>query len=145
MQSGGGKKEPDKYNAQNLPRDKAYREPFEGGEGYLINTADYSGAELIVMASHAQDHRLLELSKGDMHSHFATKSWRSIYKYRASKHRDTLFNTLLSDIEKDIYKEEYEQYLDLSNNFTVTKDNPKGYRQAFKPMAFNIDALCSDT
>lgn len=145
MQSGGGKKEPDKYNAQNLPRDKAYREPFEGGEGYLINTADYSGAELIVMASHAQDHRLLELSKGDMHSHFATKSWRSIYKYRASKHRDTLFNTTLSDIEKDIYKEEYEQYLDLSNNFTVTKDNPKGYRQAFKPMAFNIDALCSDT
>ena len=138
MQSGGGKKEPDKYNAQNLPRDKAYREPFEGGEGYLINTADYSGAELIVMASHAQDHRLLELSKGDMHSHFATKSWRSIYKYRASKHRDTLFNTLLSDIEKDIYKEEYEQYLDLSNNFTVTKDNPKGYRQAFKPMAFGV-------
>ena len=138
MQSGGGKKEPDKYNAQNLPRDKAYREPFEGGEGYLINTADYSGAELIVMASHAQDHRLLELSKGDMHSHFATKSWRSIYKYRASKHRDTLFNTTLSDIEKDIYKEEYEQYLDLSNNFTVTKDNPKGYRQAFKPMAFGV-------
>lgn len=138
MQSGGGKKEPDKYNAQNLPRDKAYREPFEGGEGYLINTADYSGAELIVMASHAQDHRLLELSKGDMHSHFATKSWRSIYKYRASKHRDTLFNTLLSDIEKDIYKEEYEQYLDLSNTFTVTKDNPKGYRQAFKPMAFGV-------
>lgn len=138
MQSGGGKKEPDKYNAQNLPRDKAYREPFEGGEGYLINTADYSGAELIVMASHAQDHRLLELSKGDMHSHFATKSWRSIYKYRASKHRDTLFNTLLSDIEKDIYKEEYEHYLDLSNNFTVTKDNPKGFRQAFKPMAFGV-------
>lgn len=138
MQSGGGKKEPDKYNAQNLPRDKAYREPFEGGEGYLINTADYSGAELIVMASHAQDHRLLELSKGDMHSHFATKSWRSIYKYRASKHRDTLFNTLLSAIEKDIYKEEYEQYLDLSNNFTVTKDNPKGFRQAFKPMAFGV-------
>lgn len=138
MQSGGGKKEPDKYNAQNLPRDKAYREPFEGGEGYLINTADYSGAELIVMASHAQDHRLLELSKGDMHSHFATKSWRSIYKYRASKHRDTLFNTSLSAIEKNIYKEEYEQYLDLSNNFTVTKDNPKGYRQAFKPMAFGV-------
>ena len=138
MQSGGGKKEPDKYNAQNLPRDKAYREPFEGGEGYLINTADYSGAELIVMASHAQDHRLLELSKGDMHSHFATKSWRSIYKYRASKHRDTLLNTTLSEIEKDIYKEEYEQYLDLSNNFTVTKDNPKGFRQAFKPMAFGV-------
>ena len=138
MQSGGGKKEPDKYNAQNLPRDKAYREPFEGGEGYLINTADYSGAELIVMASHAQDHRLLELSKGDMHSHFATKSWRSIYKYRASKHRDTLLNTTLSEIEKDIYKEEYEHYLDLSNNFTVTKDNPKGFRQAFKPMAFGV-------
>lgn len=138
MQSGGGKKEPDKYNAQNLPRDKAYREPFEGGEGYLINTADYSGAELIVMASHAQDHRLLELSKGDMHSHFATRSWRSIYKNRANKHRDTLLNTTLSDIEKDIYKEEYEQYLDLSNNFTVTKDNPKGFRQAFKPIAFGV-------
>ena len=138
MQSGGGKKEPDKYNAQNLPRDKAYREPFEGGEGYLINTADYSGAELIVMASHAQDHRLLELSKGDMHSHFATKSWRSIYKNRANKHRDILLNTTLSQLEKEIYEEEYEYYFDLSNNFTVTKDNPKGFRQAFKPMAFGV-------
>ena len=138
MQSGGGKKEPDKYNAQNLPRDKAYREPFEGGKGYLINTADYSGAELIVMASHAQDHRLLELSKGDMHSHFATKSWRSIYKNRANKHRDILLNTTLSQLEKEIYEEEYEYYFDLSNNFTVTKDNPKGFRQAFKPMAFGV-------
>ena len=138
MQSGGGKKEPDKYNAQNLPRDKAYREPFEGGEGYLINTADYSGAELIVMASHAQDHRLLELSKGDMHSHFATKSWRSIYKNRANKHREILLNTTLSQLEKEIYEEEYEHYLELSNNFTVTKDNPKGYRQTFKPMAFGV-------
>ena len=73
-----------------------------------------------------------------MLSHFATKSWRSIYKYRASKHRDTLLNATLSEIEKDIYKEEYEHYLDLSNNFTVTKDNPKGYRQAFKPMAFGV-------
>ena len=80
-----------------------------------------------------------------MHSHFATKSWRSIYKNRANKHREILLNTTLSQLEKEIYEEEYEHYLELSNNFTVTKDNPKGYRQAFKPMAFNIDALCSDT
>lgn len=108
---------------------KPYREPFEGGKGYLINTADYSGAELIVMASHAQDHRLLELSKGDMHSHFATKSWRSIYKNRANKHKRNSFKYYFISIRKEIYEEEYEYYFDLSNNFTVTKDNPKGFRQ----------------
>lgn len=139
FQSGGGKNEPDKYNAQNLPRDKAYREPFEAGEGYLINTADYSGAELIVMCSLAQDERLLELSKGDMHSHFATNSWRGIYANRAGKHRDILnTNAILNEQEKEIYKKEYEEYLEKKNTFTVTKDEPKGYRQAFKSMAFGV-------
>jgi DNA polymerase I-like protein with 3'-5' exonuclease and polymerase domains len=34
------------------------------------------------MCSLAQDHKLLELSKGDMHSHFANKGWEAIYRKR---------------------------------------------------------------
>ena len=40
---------------------------------------------------------------------------RSIYKNRANKHRDILLNTTLSQLEKEIYEEEYEYYFDLSN------------------------------
>lgn len=130
MSSGGGKKETDKYNAQNIPRDKDIRNAFRARPGYLIDTADYSGAELIVMASHAQDFRLLELSKGDMHSHFATKGWRAIYKYRAKKELDMLTLTFNND------KSTYSQLLETSTSFTVTKDEPKGYRTAYKPIAF---------
>ena len=37
------------------------------------------------MCSLAQDHRLLELSKQDMHSYFANKGWKAIYKDMGSK------------------------------------------------------------
>ena len=145
-QSGGGKKSPDKPNFQNIPRDKTMRNAFEAGEGYLLNTADYSGAELMVMASHAQDQRLIQLNNEDMHSYLATHSWRDIYKNRMSKAKEMLsVSATLTPEERMFYQKDYEDYLDKSINFTVTKTEPEGYRQAFKPMAFNIDALCSDT
>lgn len=131
MTSGGGKNEPDKYNAQNLPRSKELRNAFEAREGYSINTADYSGAELVIMASHAQDFKLLELSKGDMHSHFATKGWRAIYAIRASELKPFIAND-------EAYLLKYGEAIKNASTFTVTKDNPPGYRQAYKPVAFGV-------
>lgn len=138
MSSGGGKNEPDKYNAQNLPRNLSIRQAFTADKGKLINTADYSGAELIVMASHAQDFRLLELSKGDMHSHFATQGWRTIYKAKAAEAQKIVVHGHLGEEEREKYMTSYKEYLDLASNFTVTKDNPPGYRTAYKPIAFGI-------
>ena len=141
MQSGGGKKEPEKFNAQNIPAsnwegklDVRRRHCFTvDTEKYSVLTADYSGAELIVMASHAQDFRLLELSKGDMHSHFATVCWRAIFAFRA--------NNIYKIINKGVrginatLREEYYKYVELAKTYEVTKKNKKE-RTEFKPMAF---------
>jgi DNA polymerase I-like protein with 3'-5' exonuclease and polymerase domains len=133
LQSGGGKREPDKVNFQNIPSNPEYRQAFTVDENYSVTTADYSGAELIVMASHAQDFRLIELSNSDMHSHMATKCWRNIYNYRVgqlfklfSKSPTYKTPTLLT---------EYDKNRALSKEFTVTKAN-KDLRTQFKPMTF---------
>lgn len=133
FQSGGGKNEPDKYNSQNIPREKDYRKCFKvNNRLYSVNTCDYSGAELIVMASHAQDHRLLELSKGDMHSHMATKSWKNVFAYRAN-----LLYTAVKDnaiIKTDEIVEEYNKLVTKAKTFLV--DNTMEERTDFKGMTF---------
>lgn len=133
FQSGGGVKESDKYNAQNIPAKLEYRIPFSANkEHYNILTADYSGAELIVMASHAQDFRLIELSKGDMHTHMGNKMYRAIYGHRAwnlynSAKQGTYSSTKLAEMNK-VYKE----YVDKAKNYTIAKEERKGC----KPMTF---------
>lgn len=143
MQSGGGKKEPEKFNAQNIPAsswDKEQKEAdvrrrncFTVKPEYSVLTADYVGAELYVMASHAQDFRLIELSKGDMHSHLATISWRNIFKYRANQIAK-LANSSATSISSTL-REEYRRLKDLALNYTITKKDKKE-RTDFKPMGF---------
>jgi DNA polymerase I-like protein with 3'-5' exonuclease and polymerase domains len=43
FQSGGGRKNPEYYNAQNIPRDGGFRECFVATPGYSITTCDLSG------------------------------------------------------------------------------------------------------
>jgi DNA polymerase I-like protein with 3'-5' exonuclease and polymerase domains len=143
MQSGGGKKEPEKYNAQNIPAtswDKTQKEAdvrrrncFTVKPDESVATLDYVGAELYVMASHAQDFRLIELSKGDMHSHLATISWRNIFKYRANQIAK-LANSSATSISSTL-REEYRRLKDLALNYTITKKDKKE-RTEFKPMGF---------
>ena len=141
MSSGGGKNEPDKYNAQNIPRDPEIREAFGTYPTHWINTSDYSGAELIVMASHAQDFRLLELSKGDMHSHFATVGWREIYRIRANEFQKVAFTGGLSVAKREEYTSTYNEYVSMASTFTVTKKEPEGFRTGYKAIAFKYTAL----
>ena len=82
LASGNSKGNPPTFNSQQLPRIVELRECFGTDSGYYIITCDLSGAELITMCSLAQDHKLLSLSKGDMHSYFANKGWKAIYKSR---------------------------------------------------------------
>ncbi len=136
FQSGGGTMEPDKPNFQNIPADNAYRECFITDDGYSLLTPDYSGAELVVMASHAQDFKLIELSKGDMHSHMATACWKNIFGYRAQIILNRIKNNpALKLIPKIV--EEYTKNVDLFRTFIVTKETGGGkYRKDFKPMTF---------
>lgn len=134
FQSGGGKKDADKYNAQNIPRDIEYRQCFTTDTTVnSIMTADYSGAELIVMASHAQDFKLIELSEGDMHSHMATKCWKNIFAYRAKRLLD-LF-TKSPHLKSEKLLEEYRKNVKLYKEYVVTKEMGKE-RTAFKPLTF---------
>lgn len=135
MQSGGGKKEPDKINSQNIPAKNEYRNCFGVDKDSSVLSNDYSGAELIVMCSHAQDTRLLELSEQDMHSYMATKCWRNIYEYRA-RQLLKIFN-INPNSKTDILIEEYNKYRDLMKTYTVTKEQ-KAIRNSFKPMTFGV-------
>lgn len=134
MQSGGGKLEPDKFQSQNVPATIEYRSCFIALLGYKLRTSDYEGAELIVMASHAQDFKLISLSKIDMHSYMATICWKNIYKRRAGNIYKQL-NKVVGNI-KEALQTEWEKLLKLGKDFVVTKTDPPGYRKAFKGMTF---------
>ena len=140
MTSGGGRNESDKYNSQNIPRNLEMRQAFGSLPTHDVNTGDYGGAELILMASFAQDFRLLELSKGDMHSHFATEAWRAVYRVKATQTSKMFsYGSNMSDEERLKYKAEYADYLKLSQTFIVTKKEPTPeYRQNFKNADFGI-------
>lgn len=139
MKSGGGKQETDKPNFQNIPADNRYRNCFTTNTAkYSIASSDYTGAELLVMASHAQDFRLIELNNADMHSHMATLSWRAIYYQRALVLYNQVISgsiTVLSILEK--LKVQYRELKEKAENFTVSK-KVKDLRNAFKPMTFGI-------
>ena len=138
LQSGGGDLEPDKPNFQNIPADKEMRSCFIARKGRKIITADYSGAELVVMCSHSQDMKLLEISKGDMHSYIATKCWRAVYRHRQITLQAELDN-YNSSIERGELSRLIDKYNDLANNFVVdSSPERKHLRTAFKPITFGV-------
>lgn len=146
FQSGGGNREPDKPNFQNIPSKAKYaikmRNCFMADEGYSIVTADLGGAELIIMCSLSQDMKLLEISKGDMHSYVAQGSYRLIYNYRArkaiathTKYRET------ETVDPEYDKEEVSRInklINLSKTFIVNKKDKflNKIRTAWKPQTF---------
>tara|TARA_R110000772_G_C13310328_1_gene440517 strand:- start:45523 stop:47835 length:2313 start_codon:yes stop_codon:yes gene_type:complete len=138
FQSGGGRYEPDKPNFQNIPADKEMRSCFIAPDNYSIITADYSGAELIVMCSLSQDMDLLEMSKRDMHSEIATKCWKAVYEERVKE-----FRKLKSKGSGVWSHQELDEFisinLDLAENFVVNKSPDKIHlRTAFKPITFGV-------
>lgn len=145
MSSGGGRQEPDKPNFQNIPAKADYairmRNCFMAREGYSIGTHDLSGAELIIMCSLSQDMRLLELSKGDMHSYVAQNSWRRIYNYRAhklKKQHDNLRYRYGIEYRDEPLIKELNKYIRLSKNFIISQIENKDVRTIFKNMLFGI-------
>tara|TARA_R110000796_G_scaffold61674_6_gene142633 strand:+ start:108 stop:2414 length:2307 start_codon:yes stop_codon:yes gene_type:complete len=129
FQSGGGTRQPDKPNFQNIPSKAEYaikmRNCFKAREGYSIATHDLSGAELIIMCSLSQDLKLLKIASGDIHSYVAQGCWRLIYAHRAKKLQST-FGDEASIAE----------FIRLSLEYIVSKTQNKDQRTNFKPMTF---------
>ena len=93
-----------RFNSQQIPRSNDLRNCFlADSDDYLIATCDLSGAELVTMAALANDQRLLELSEGDMHSHFANKGWKAIYESRGLPYeeKDIISSTQNKDKRTD--------------------------------------------
>jgi DNA polymerase I-like protein with 3'-5' exonuclease and polymerase domains len=65
-------------NLQQIPSSQDYRDCFIASDGYVIWGADYSGAELKILASLSKDEKMLEiLSTGsDLHGYAATQVLR---------------------------------------------------------------------
>lgn len=137
FQSGGGKNS-DKPNFQNIPAVEEMRNCFLAREGYTMVTADYTGAELIVMCSLSQDMKLLEISKKDMHSYVATNCWRAIYDHRHKTYEQQITNLHSTISQQDLRKLSDENYI-LSKEFFVDKSKEKKHlRTSFKPITFGV-------
>lgn len=98
LASGNVHGDPPTYNSQQLM--ESVRSCFGTDDGYLVATCDLSGAELITMCSLAQDHKLLALSKGDMHSYFANKGWKAIHESRGESWTDANIISKQQNLEK---------------------------------------------
>lgn len=68
----------DKVNLQNIPKNKLFRNCFEAPEGWLLVVADYSAAELVVIANNSGDEDLIKAfrNKEDIHCMIASKAFR---------------------------------------------------------------------
>lgn len=142
MSSGGGDKQPDKPNFQNIPSKADYailmRNCFLAKKGHSIGTHDLSGAELIIMCSLSQDLKLLRIAKEDIHSYVAQGCWRLIYKYRAQsliKQHEILRAQKGRDFVDSKMVAKINELIKLSVEFIVDSTK-KSIRTAFKPMTF---------
>lgn len=80
FQSGDKRSKLPFFNSQQIPKSNDYRHCFYTDEGYSILTIDLSSAELIILASLANDRKLLELQAGDPHSYLANASYNNLLK-----------------------------------------------------------------
>lgn len=143
LQSGGGKKLPNKINSQNIPRSNDYRTCFHAGIDYDIITCDLSGAETVIMADKANDKILFKLAieEDDIHSPAAQLAWRNIYLFRAgviarlwtsSKEFWSKRNLIKEEILPKAALENYK----LSQELIITKKVNTHLRTQFKPIFF---------
>ncbi len=154
LQSGGGKRETDKINGQNMKRDKEYRECFtvDDVENYDVITCDLSGAEVTIMCDKANDAQLFEwaVKQDDAHSPIAQVCWRNIFLYRAGKkigqwsNSKEFFNLrvnvlAISAIEiATLTDEEIRKDYVNSQTYVVSKKVNKDIRTIFKNGTFAI-------
>jgi DNA polymerase I-like protein with 3'-5' exonuclease and polymerase domains len=93
LASGEGKKKQGElgigfYNSQQVPKKNKFRNCFtlsteEIADGWFRSTRDLSGAELVILASHSGDKKLIKLIKegADLHSHLSSAIYTKIFKY----------------------------------------------------------------
>ena len=132
------------FNSQQIPKEKMYRECFITDPGYKIMTIDYSGAELIILGSLANDTKLIELQSTDIHSFLATNAYTRIL--RALNTEDAPISTIQQILSSRLHKcTESEADLALrgiisGDIFTVDKTSPLcyGIRTNFKNVVYGV-------
>lgn len=133
FQSGGGGNDSDKFNSQNVPAKKEFRECFHAGEDYSIATIDLSGAEVTIMCDKANDKKLYTwaIVLDDAHSPIITAGWRKIFKHRATQANKV---AILAKTEATI--QEAKELAEKALNYTVSKTENKNVRSKGKNSTF---------
>lgn len=135
-----GDKKARRFNSQNIPAKKSFREAFIAEEGYEMCTTDLSGAEAVIMIDKAHDEKFYQMAivNDDAHSPLATAVWRAIGAYRVS-------NGIPS--KKEWYAEDESKLTKTSEelaNITITKKENKPIRTEFKNSTFADIYGCHD-
>lgn len=158
LQSGGGKRQPNKFNSQNIPRKTEYRSCFIAGKGRKIMTIDLTGAEVVILADKSNDRNVIRMAiqEDDIHSPVATACWRNIYLWRAYKQiglccekssydedkwKDVkTFWKLRSTANIDLFKhdDKAKDLFSLYREFLITKKINTNLRGDFKAITFGV-------
>jgi DNA polymerase I-like protein with 3'-5' exonuclease and polymerase domains len=132
--SGGGRNDPDKVNSQQIPKEAKYRHCFGEEEGYNVLTIDLSGAELVILASLAND-TYLKTILDDPHSPLATGCYNALIKYILNTFPESRWMEELTDLLRD--KERAQQAI-RDGYFTITKKTSKDLRDSFKAVIYGL-------
>ena len=132
------------FNSQQVPKEKMYRECFITDPGYKIMTIDYSGAELIILGSLADDKELIRLQSTDIHSFLATNAYTQILRILNTE--DAPIGIIQQILSSSLHKcTESEADLALrgiisGNIFTVDKTSSLcyGIRTDFKNVVYGV-------
>jgi DNA polymerase I-like protein with 3'-5' exonuclease and polymerase domains len=156
FQSGGGKHDPTKINSQQIPAHKKFRTCFGGDPKYWYITLDLSGAELVVLASLANDKYLASILD-DPHSPLASAGYNNIISYilnnMANKAYPWKRRKATDDISPSERKANRRVFLELKEllkkderveeayrlgKYTITKDSAKDLRNGFKAVIYGL-------
>lgn len=157
LQSGGGKKQPDKFNSQNVPAEERYRRCFIAPDGWSLITSDLSGAEGVIITDKSNDPylKLMLVEKDDIHSPVSTACWKNIFLFRAMKAAQMTYQTptgyvdintaelfwkhkhTINDLIVEYYPKAKELY-NKSKTFNISKKENKNLRDEFKASLFAI-------
>lgn len=128
-----GDKRANRFNCQNIPAKKSFREAFVCEEGWEMCTTDLSGAEAVIMIDKARDEKFYQMAivNDDAHSPLATAVWNAIGEYRVKNGIKSTNKWMSKTTGEYFSKESYELM-----SIVISKKENSEIRTEFKNVTF---------
>lgn len=139
FQSGGGRNLKEFINSQQIPARPEFRTVFGGmqdSDKYEYITIDLTGAELVILASLANDFKLKSILD-DPHSALGTIAYQAIIDYIFTIHYDNE-DRIYSELKKLLKTKERANSTLSTREFVINKKTAKDLRNNFKAVVYGL-------